>query len=89
MLSKIRVLAKEAQVERVKVSSKYQIAVPASARKQLGIESGDYLIVDVREGSVLLLPEPRSHSRELRGLYREIWEGIDPREYVRQEREPC
>jgi len=74
-------------MERVKVSSKYQIAVPASARKQLGIESGDFLIVDVREGSVLLIPEPRSHSRELRGLYREIWQDVDPVEYVNNLRE--
>ncbi|HYI15141.1 MAG TPA: AbrB/MazE/SpoVT family DNA-binding domain-containing protein [Thermomicrobiales bacterium] len=71
----------------MKVSSKYQIAVPASARKQLGIESGDFLIVDVREGSVLLIPEPRSHSRELRGLYREIWQDVDPVEYVNNLRE--
>ncbi len=66
-------------MERVKVSSRHQIAVPSSARKQLGIEPGDYLLVDIREGSILLIPEPRNHSRELRGLHREIWQGIDPR----------
>jgi AbrB family looped-hinge helix DNA binding protein len=70
-------------LERVKVSSKYQIAVPSAARKLLDIESGDYLIADIREGSIVLIPEPRSHSRELRGLHKEIWQGVDPVEYVR------
>lgn len=69
-------------MERVKVSSKYQIAVPSVARKQLRIEAGDYLLVDVREGSIMLIPEPQSHSRELRGLHGEIWRDIDPVEYV-------
>ena len=69
-------------MERVKVSSKYQIAVPAAARKLLDIESGDYLLVDIRPGSILLIPEPRSHSLELRGLYGEIWRDIDPVKYV-------
>lgn len=74
-------------MERVKISSKHQIAVPSAVRKQLQLESGDYLLVDVREGSILLIPEPRSHSRELRGLYGEIWRDIDPLEYIDNERD--
>jgi AbrB family looped-hinge helix DNA binding protein len=74
-------------MERLKVSSKYQIAVPSAARKLLDIESGDYLIADIREGSIVLIPEPRSHSRELRGLHSEIWRDIDPVEYVNNLRE--
>ena len=72
---------------RVKVSSRYQIAVPATARKRLQINRGDHLLVDVRGGYVILMPEPRDYSRQLRGLHREVWEGIEPQDYVRQERE--
>ena len=72
---------------RVKVSSRYQIAVPATARKQLQIERGDHLLVDVRDGYVILMPEPRDYSQHLRGLHREVWEGVDPQEYVWRERE--
>jgi hypothetical protein len=32
------------------------------------------------------LPRQRTSIRELRGLGKEIWEGIDAQEYVRQER---
>ena len=72
---------------RVKVSSRYQIAVPAAARKRLQITRGDRLLVDVRDGYLVLIPEPRDYSKRLRGLHREVWEGVEPQEYVRQERE--
>lgn len=72
---------------RVKVSSKHQIAVPAAVRKELHIESGDHLLVEVRNGHILLLPEPSNYSQHLRGLHREIWDGIEPQEYVQRERE--
>ena len=73
-------------VIRVKVSKKHQIAVPAEVRKQLDIRSGDELLVELRDGYAVLLPEPRDYSERLRGLHREIWEGVEPQEYVRQER---
>jgi AbrB family looped-hinge helix DNA binding protein len=72
---------------RVKVSNKYQIAVPAAVRKELNIESGDHLLVEIRKGHVVLMPEPHDYSRHLRGLHREVWEGVDPQEYVQRERE--
>ena len=72
---------------RVRVSKKHQIAVPSEVRKQLGIKCGDELLVELRGGYVVLLPEPRDYSRRLRGLHREIWDGVEPQEDVRQERE--
>ena len=72
---------------RVKVSNRYQIAVPAAARRQLRIERGDHLLVDIRDGHILLMPEPEDYARHMRGLHREVWEGTEPQEYVRQERE--
>jgi AbrB family looped-hinge helix DNA binding protein len=72
---------------RVKVSKKHQIAVPSEVRKQLGIKSGDELLVEVRGGYAVLLPEPHNYSQHLRGLHREVWEGVDPQDYVRRERE--
>ena len=71
---------------RVKVSSKHQIAVPSSVRHQLGIEAGDHLLVEVQGGVIVLIPEPVDPVAELRGLGREIWEGIDPQEYLDRER---
>ncbi len=71
---------------RVKVSSRYQIAIPSVVRRKLGIRTGDRLLVDVRGDHVILMPEPEDFARHLQGLHREVWEGEDPQEYVRRER---
>lgn len=71
---------------KVTVSSRNQIVVPAEVRKKLGIKSGDRLLMGVRGNLIYLIPEPKNYSERLRGLHAEIWEGIDPNEYLRQER---
>lgn len=71
---------------RVKVSKKHQIAVPAEVRRELGIKSGDHLLIDVRDGYIVVVPEPDDYARHLRGLHNEIWEGVDPNAYVQDER---
>ncbi len=72
---------------RVKVSSKHQISMPSEARRRLRIKAGDQLLVDVRDGYIILMPEPRDYSEHLKGLHSEMWEGVDPQEYVKRERE--
>jgi AbrB family looped-hinge helix DNA binding protein len=72
---------------RVKVSSKHQIAVPAAVRRRLAIDAGDHLLVDVQDGVVVLTPEPKDPVEELKGLGREIWEGVDTQDYIDQERD--
>lgn len=74
-------------VMRVKVSSRNQIVIPAEARKELGINPGDYLLVTVRDGHMFLLPEPENIVDHLRGLYKEIWADVDVDEYIDQERD--
>lgn len=72
---------------RVKVSKKSQIAIPAAVRRKLQIKGGDHLLVEVRDGYVVLIPEPLDYSHRLRGLHHEVWEGTEQQEYVRRERE--
>jgi len=71
----------------VKVSKRYQIAVPALARQRLNIRSGDCLLVDIQDGMLIILPEPQSYSAALAGLHQEIWNGVDALQYVREERQ--
>ena len=47
-------------MQTVKVSSKFQIALPSHVRKKLGIRPGDRLLVDVRGSHVLLAREPHA-----------------------------
>lgn len=70
----------------VKVNGRYQVTLPYSVRRQLGIKPGDRLLVGVRGNRVLLVPEPSDFARALAGLHADIWEGVEPGEYVRGER---
>jgi AbrB family looped-hinge helix DNA binding protein len=74
-------------VTRVKVSRKNQIAVPARARKALGIQPGDWLDVEVTGGQLVLKRGPRDALRELIEVAPEIWQGIDAEAYVRELRD--
>jgi AbrB family looped-hinge helix DNA binding protein len=69
-------------VTSVKVSKKNQIAVPAAARKQLGIRPGDRLEVEIEDSRLVLRPCRRSIVDELIELAPEIWRGIDPDKYI-------
>ena len=69
----------------VKVSSKYQIAVPQIARKKLNIKQGDLLLVDVQDGVIILIPQPKRYTEYLQGLHGEIWKGVDVQKYLNGE----
>jgi bifunctional DNA-binding transcriptional regulator/antitoxin component of YhaV-PrlF toxin-antitoxin module len=65
---------------RVQISEDGRLTVPEEARRQLQIGPGHTLIADVRDGALVLGPDPRRIVDRLRGLHREIWQGIDPNE---------
>ena len=71
----------------VKVSSRYQIAVPRAAREKLNIQSGDRLLVDVQDGVLILIPQPQDYVKHLAGLHKEIWADVDTTAYLEEERE--
>ena len=70
-----------------RVSKKSQIVIPKEIRETVGIIEGDELIVDVEGDRVILKVKPKNYTRKLRGLHKNVWKGIDPRKYVRGERE--
>lgn len=41
----------------VRVKTKAQITLPLKARRALGIEEGDYLEVEVRDNTIVLVPQ--------------------------------
>jgi len=70
----------------VKVSNRCQIELPSAVRKKLNIQAGDRLLVDVQDGMIILLLEPKDYVEHLAGLHKEIWQGVDTTEYLEQER---
>ncbi len=71
----------------VKISSKHQIAVPSAIRKELDLEAGDYLLAQVRDGVIVLVPQRGDAVDQLRGLHRDVWEAEDVQAYIDQERD--
>lgn len=74
------------QTQTAKVSSKYQIVIPKRVREALGLRPGDRLLLAFEDGKVVMRLRPRSYAQHLRGLHKEVWQGLDATEYVREER---
>lgn len=72
---------------RVKVSKKHQIAVPAEVRRELNIQSGDYLTVEVRDGSIHLKRDLDEILKRLSDLNKVVYVGVNVDQYIDQERE--
>ena len=70
----------------VRLSAKHQIVIPREVRRQLGLSAGDGLLVEVRDGAILLVPRPRSYAQRLRGLHKEVWRGVEASAYLKDER---
>lgn len=70
----------------VKVSTKFQIAVPSEARRRLGIVAGDRLTVVIEENELVLRKRPAKASERLWGLGRGLY-GPDPVAFVRSVRD--
>lgn len=71
----------------LKVTKKFQIVIPKDVRKAVGISEGNELIVDTDKDRIILTMKPRSYSKRLKGLHKEMWKGIDPKKYVKGESE--
>lgn len=74
-------------LQTVKVSNRYQIAIPSAVRKRLNIQAGDHLIVDIQDGLLLLLPRPSNYTNQLKGLHKALWEKVNSEKYLENERD--
>lgn len=70
----------------VKVSSKFQIAVPSEARRRLGIVAGDRLTVTIDDDELVLRRRPAKASERLWGLGKGLYDP-DPVAFVRSLRD--
>ena len=70
----------------VKVSNRYQIALPSAARQKLNIQAGDRLLVDVQDGVLVLIPQPDDYVKYMAGLHREVWASVNTTKYLQEER---
>lgn len=54
----------------VRTSHKYQIAIPKSVRDKLGIKPGQELLVDEKDGAIVLTPVPPDPIQFLCGIFK-------------------
>ncbi|MCR4420371.1 MAG: AbrB/MazE/SpoVT family DNA-binding domain-containing protein [Clostridia bacterium] len=73
-------------VESVRLGPRCQMVLPARVRKALGLSEGDEVLVTVNGNAAVVVPKPRSFADRLMGLHRDLWQGVAPDAYVREER---
>lgn len=70
----------------VRLGAKGQIVVPKAVREQLGLKVGDALMLVVDEQRIILRARPASFTDAMRGLHKEVWEGVDVDKWLEEER---
>jgi len=71
----------------VTLRSKNQVVIPKDARDALRLKPGERLLVHVENDMILMRVEPADYIKSLRGLHKEVWEGMDTDRYLREERD--
>ena len=62
----------------VKIGKRGILIIPADIRRKTGLREGDGLLIEVGEdGSLHMLKKPADFTGALRGLYKEVWRGVD------------
>ena len=70
----------------VKISGKFQIAIPKKIRNMLDLSAGDTLVIDANENKIILIPLPKKYTNHSHKLHSEIWENVDIDDYIKKER---
>lgn len=71
----------------VRVGPKYQVVIPSEIRQSIKIKPQDEVLVEIIGDIVIIIPKPASFTDFMIGLGKEVWEGIDTKDYLRKERE--
>ena len=73
-----------------KVSHKFQVVIPKEVRESLGISRGDKLEVCGKNHEIIMKKSKAKKPlslKDLKGLGKEIWKGVDIEDYINKERE--
>jgi AbrB family looped-hinge helix DNA binding protein len=70
-----------------KLSSRYQMVLPKDARRVLGVDAGDSVLLIIDDDGVRLVPKPVNYASYARGLGKEAWAALGGADaYVAEER---
>ena len=70
------------------VTSKYQVVIPKKVREAVKIKAGDIMVMLPLDDMIVVRPkkQKKGWADSLLGLGKELWEGVDALDYVRNER---
>jgi len=71
----------------IKLGNRSQLIIPKKFREKLGIGPGKEVLLEISGKTILVKPKPENYTQYMCGLGKEIWKNIDPKEYVKKERE--
>lgn len=73
------------QTVTITIGKKAQIVIPKKAREAIGVKEGSKATLMYEPGRVVIMGDPKTYGRLLRGLGKEIWGGKGE-EYLEKER---
>jgi hypothetical protein len=53
----------------------------------MGLSERDELLVAKSGNAIVIIPKPKSYADHLMGLHKNVWQGVEPDAYVREERD--
>jgi len=56
-----------------KLTSKFQITIPADIRRRLGPHQGDAIVIDLEGDKAVLRPVHGGHVQRMSGLGKDVW----------------
>ena len=72
-----------------KLDKNLSVKIPKEIMKKARLKPGAEIIwlYDENTGQILLMEKPTSFAKALKGLGKDMWQGIDPNIYVKEERD--
>ena len=70
----------------VKVNGRNQITLPRRVQEKLKIKPGDYFLMNIQDGMMILIPQSEINADRMQGLHAEIWKNINTEKYLDEER---
>lgn len=71
----------------VRVGPKYQVVIPNEIRQKIGLHPKDEVMVEEVKGTAVIIPKPESFTGLMVGLGKEVWKGVDVRDFIKKERD--
>jgi AbrB family looped-hinge helix DNA binding protein len=63
------------------------MVIPAEIRKAMGLSERDEVLVARSGNAIIIVPKPKSYADHLMGLHKNVWQGVEPDAYIREERD--